>query len=84
MPPPPRDASASAAAALSWVLMVAGPGQQAPVPFINETVRAAPAPVGVANALQLLALSHCPSLPLTPRLLQVGAAQMYGNKILQK
>jgi len=42
---------AEGAAALSWVLMVAGPGQQAPVPFITETV---------------------------------GAAQMWGNKILSK
>ena len=64
--------------------MVAGPGQQAPVPFINETVRTAPAPVGSAIAVQLLVLSRCPSLPLTLPLLQVGAAQMYGNKILQK
>jgi hypothetical protein len=48
--------------------MVAGPGQQAPVPFINETV--------------LYFAQFCCDIDVTRG--QVGAAQMWGNKILQK
>ena len=66
---PPRDPCPLASAALSWVLMVAGPGQQAPVPFINETV---------------LSETKCLHYAVDAVVLQVGAAQMYGNKILQK
>ena len=64
-----RHTSSLLAAALSWVTLVAGPGQQAPAPFIKETVA----------FLTCFCPFHSDALQF-----QVGAAQMWGNKILQK